>query len=381
MSGIIKKLPPATPATVGTADEVFWSDCRRLVDEGAVTPIISNQVTAMLFNVEPGDLAQAWAEDIQSPFSPLENRDIAHVAQYYSVHVKGPVEAKRQYLEKLKEYLIATVKDDTDADADLVADYLNPEQRKLVSLSEMARLFGYPRYADVASNPLRLLAEMPLPIYLTTSHHQFLQHALVQTGHKQPVTEVFRWHDGLRRIPSIFDREPDYVPSVERPLVYHLFGLDEYSESLVLTEDDFLDYLVKLSALNYEVKHADKQEDIPAVVSTALTGTALLLLGYEVYDWEFRVLFKGLVQATGESRRKRTPKSIAMQIDPKPSDNGNGGSAAASDRSQEARIKEIKVYLRQFFEQAHFNVYWGDMKTCVCKFWQLWNGEQNGHEQ
>ena len=361
MSGIIKKIsrPVAQPAA--SPQEVFWSDSRRLTEDGAVTPIISNQLTARLFNVDPADLTQAWAEDIKSPLSDQENREIARVAQFQSVRIKDLVEAKRQYLESLKEYLMGAVQDDASADPDLVADYMDAQKRKQVSLSELAHLFGYPHYPDVNSNPLRLLAEMPLPIYLTTSHHQFLQHALLQTGHKQPVTEILYWHDGLRRIPSVFTREPDYVPSVERPLVYHLYGLDEYPESLVLAEDDYLDYLVKLSSLSYEVKHADRQQDIPAAVSTALTGTALLLLGYEIYDWEFRVLFKGLVQATGESRQKRTPKSICMQIEP-------------SLDIDVARQNEVKAYLEQFFEQSHFRVYWGDMKSCVHRFWQLWNG-------
>ena len=362
MSGIFKRIPPQPAADVMAP---FWPDCKRRIDSGAITPIVSNRVTASLFGAQPSQLAQAWAEDVGSPLGAEDNDDLARVAQFHSVQLKSAVEAKRQYLEALKNYLVAAALAEPNADPELANEFVDPNRRKAISFSELARQFGYPRYRDATHNPLRLLAELPLPIYLTTCHHQFLEHALVRTGHRQPVTEIFYWHDGLKRIPSVFAREPDYVPGVERPLVYHLFGLDEYPESLVLTEDDHLDYLVKLSSLSHEVKHAEKALDIPAFVSIALTGTALLLLGYHVYDWDFRVLFKGLVQATGESRSKRTPKSIFVQVEP----------LADEDAARDAaRQQEIKAYLSQYLAQSHFSVYWGDMQSCVHKLWQLWKG-------
>lgn len=361
MSGILKKPPPKIAAPATNGQDPFWPDTKRLIETGAVTPIISNLVTASLFGVDPSVLSQSWAElYVNSPLPPEDNRDVARVAQYLAVHKNDPVEAKRQYLEALKGFMVGR----DDADPELVEEY-DEAKRAGISFSELARLFNYPRFPDPSQNPLRLLAELPLPIYLTTGHHQFLQHELVKVstekGPRQPVTEIFYWHDGLKRIPSIFSKEPNYVPSVERPMVYHLFGLDDYPESLVLTEDDFLDYLVKLSSIKYEVQHLEKELDLPACVSMALTGTALLLLGYEVYDWDFRVLFKGLVQATGESRFKRTPKSVSMQITPQVDDDA-------------AKRAEIKTYLIQFFEQSHFSVFWGDMAACVSEVYKRWKG-------
>ena len=206
---------------------------------------------------------------------------------------------------------------------------------------------------------MRLLAELPLPIYLTTSPHRFLEFELAKTGSREPVSALFYWHDGLRVIPSIFDQEPGYIPSRQRPLVYHLFGVDDYPESLVLTEDDYLDYLVKLSTLSYEVKHTDTLLDIPAAVTLALTGTALLLLGFQVIGWDFRVLFKGLLQSTGESRVRRTPRSVAMQVAPEGA----------------ARQQEICDYLARYFDQSHFAVYWGDLNSCMHTLYALWKGE------
>lgn len=358
MDGVIKRLEPAAESDEGVGGP-FWHDAGSRIARGLVTPIIGNQATRLLLNAPIAHVAQAWATDIQSPLPDHENADLARVAQYHAVHLQDVVEAKRQYLEAMKGYLVASARDDPLIDAAVVEQFMDVTTRGRVSLSSLADQLGYPRFPDIMSNPLRLLAELPLPIYLTTSPHKFLEIELAKTGHKTPESALFYWHDGLRFIPSVFELEPGYVPSVERPLVYHLFGDDQYPESLVLTEDDYLDYLVKLSTLSHEVKHADTVLDIPACVTLALTGKALVLLGYRTSNWDFRVLFKGLIQATGESRNKLTPKSICVQLEP------------AAEAPQPDAIKQ---YLSQLFEQAHFSVYWSDLCGCATQMYQVWKG-------
>lgn len=352
MAGIIRRIEPPKPSV---GDGPFWPDTRARINKGRITPILSNHIVATLFGVQEDEIARAWAADIQSPLSDSENGDLTCVAQYYAIQHDNPVEAKRQYLEAIKGYLVALARDEGRTEREILAPYLDPAQREQVSFSTLAAQLGYPYHPDPAQNPLRLLAELPLPIYLTTSPHRFLELELAKTGSREPVTALLYWHDGLRFIPSIFDQEPDYVPSSQRPLVYHLFGVDDYPESLVLTEDDHLDYLIKLSSLNYEVKHAETTLDIPAAVTLALTGSALLLLGFKVTDWDFRVLFKGLVQATEESRMSR---SVAMQLAP----------------LEEMRRKAICDYLARYFSQADFSVFWGDLTTCAGALYQLWQG-------
>ena len=363
MLGVIRKLPTSVQAVEALQNGPFWADTRARIESGGITPILSNHIVGTLFGVQTAGIAKAWAEDIQSPLTETENSDLARVAQYLAIRIKDPVEAKRRYLEAIKGYLVALAKDDTSegpdhVDADVVDEYMDAQKRQQVSFTTLAAQLGYPRTPDPMQNPQRLLAELPLPVYLTTSPHHFLELELAKTGSRAPETALFYWHDGLRLIPSIFDKEPDYVPSRERPLVYHLFGVDEHPESLVLTEDDYLDYLVKLATLSYEVKHSETMLDIPAAVTLALTGTALLLLGYYVAGWEFRVLFKGLVQATGESRIRRTPRSVAMQVTP----------------GELVRRQEICDYVASYFDQSHFAVYWGEVENCMGDLYRLWKG-------
>ncbi|MEM7345464.1 MAG: SIR2 family protein, partial [Chloroflexota bacterium] len=144
-------------------------------------------------------------------------------------------------------------------------------------------------------------------------------------------------------------------------LVYHLYGLDKYPESLVLTEDDYLDFLIKASEENFEVRHSDQQKRMPSSVLKALSGTSLMLLGYDVYSWEFRALFRGLIKARNDSRanNRNIAEGISMQIE------------ADRDYTDPAKVK---TYLAKYFKQAHFKVYWGDLEACVEDLWKIWKG-------
>lgn len=356
------KVPSTTANTI-------WSDTQKLIEDKRVLPILSNCMLATLFGSNVTNIAAFWADDVSSPLDEDANRDLARVAQFHSVNINNPRQAKLDYHLAIKSYLLGEAQDDPTVDNDYIANLIDEKQRPTLdktSLSTIARNLGYPKFADLNRNPLRLLAELPLPIYVTTSHHKFLEAELAKTNTKVPVTEIFYWNDTLQTIPSIYDKEPGYQPTIERPLVYHLFGIDDYPESLVLSEDDYLDILIKLSTLKREVKvgesariaSASAKFDIPAELKIALSGAGLLLLGYQVYDWEFRILFKWLVEYIGESRKgKGAPESICMQV--KPGEDAH-------------RVQE---YLDKFFGQKSFHVYWDDLEPCVHELWKRWKGE------
>jgi hypothetical protein len=230
------------------------------------------------------------------------------------------------------------------------------------TFSELADRLGYPRYDSTQQNPFRLLAELPLSLYLTTSHHNFLEVALSRNSRQaQPVSEIYQWREGLEHIPSIFDTEPDYEPSPKRPLVYHWYGLDSYPESLVLTEDDYFDFLVNITHAASEVRtsvYADSshkllQRQIPSAVINAFS-TRLIMIGYEVYSWEFRVLLKGLIQPKS---RNWLEKGFSMQVEP------------ATQLQQVDQYRRIKEYLIKYFNQSNFNIYWGLPQQCALDLW------------
>lgn len=349
--GIKKKTPQN-----GKATSPFWADTKRLIEEGDITPFISNFFSYQIFGSNDSRLvASAWADDLDSPAYPDSNCDLARIAQFYSIQNSNR-EAKLNYLDSLKDYLFGLAQEEDNADEALIESVMEDQEHK--TFSEVAYRLGYPKFKDEHYNPLRLLAELPLPIYITTCYHDFLEVALSKAAtKKEPVSEIYYWSDGLRHIESIFDTNPDYEPSIEQPLVYHLYGLDKYPESLVLTEDDYLNFLVRVTQEASEVRYTDQdkeyREQLPTSIIRAL-GTPLLMLGYNVYDWEFRALFKGLVQPKNDIR---LAQSISIQVNP----------------GDDEQAEKIKAYLIEYFKKSSFKVHWGDPETVVRELWEQWS--------
>jgi hypothetical protein len=186
-----------------------------------------------------------------------------------------------------------------------------------------------------------MLAALPLPIFVTTSYHDFLEVALRERAGKRPHTEICVWNDSLRAIPSVFEHNPDYQPTPEEPLVYHLHGFDAYPESLVLTEDDYLDFLAYI---------AKDPRAIHPRVRQALTDSSLVMIGYHPQEWDFRVIFRGLV-ATRPPGMWKT--SIAIQLEHEPL---------------------IQQYIQRYLRQARFDVEWTEAGEFIAELYRGWRG-------
>jgi hypothetical protein len=148
---------------------------------------------------------------------------------------------------------------------------------------------GPPKFANppnftAPDDPHGVLASLNLPVYLTTNYDDFMFRAL-RAAEKDPRREVCRWHSGLSKIPSVFETEPTYRPSPANPLVFHLHGYDKEPDSIVLTEDDYLKFMINL---------ARDPALLPPLVQAAISASTLLFVGYRLADWNFRVLFQML---------------------------------------------------------------------------------------
>ena len=169
-----------------------------------MTPILSNGIVASLFAVT-ADESPAWAADIEYLCRSRELRP----------GTRGPVPRRAPQGPGGGQTPIPRSasrgtwwprpRTTQGGDAETVADLLTLSRRGQVTLSRLAQQLGYPRYPDPLQNPLRLPAELPLTIYLTTSPHYFLEWELARTGSRTPETALFYWHDGLRSIPSVFN--------------------------------------------------------------------------------------------------------------------------------------------------------------------------------
>ncbi len=326
--------------------DISWTYIADQINRKKCTPVISNQL--ILSSLYPAEnVATEWAKSADYPLADSDN--IALVAQYLSVTYRDNYRAKTEYLQFLKQRYLAAAEQDTSINA-TVLDQVRRERG--LSLSQLAgERLGYPP-AGEQENALNLLAAFDMPIYLTTTPHLFLEIALRNLG-KRPRTEVYAWHEALEEvIPPEYKADPDFQPTADEPLVYHLHGLDEFPDSLVLTEEDHLDFLGNVI---HDFREIGK---MPNAVRNAISSSILILLGYNVRSWEMRVILQELIRD-----QPRRPRSVAIQLDPH-----DMPDILDTDRFQEY----MQMYLAQ--DKYRFDVYWGDTLSFLKQLWETWQG-------
>lgn len=235
---------------------------------------------------------------------------------------------KFDYLNFFKNHVYRKAEAD-GVDKDSLDEAISEMDR--ISASAFANRLGYPRFGD-RNDPLLILANLPFKTILTTSPYTFIEDALRRAG-KSPRTEVCRWSQTLQdSIPSAIDGA--YSPSAAEPLVYHLLGLDQYIDSLVMTEDDFLDYLGNVCA--GQGNHAT--DFIPALVRRTFSDD-LAILGFRLNSWAFRVIYAGLIKRSGKAEDRGV---CGIQL---------------PDSEEERSYWEDYVQ-----REAKFQVFWGDLQ-------------------
>jgi hypothetical protein len=304
----------------------FWPELCRRIDAGQLIPIIGatvfyEQIFDMdgdgILGVSVGEensgglsleeqLADAWAEGIGFPLN--SRHQMAQVALYSRVvKSRDDLSAKIGYLNWLKQALLFLAEDDPEIDSGTIAEQREEVEQR--GFADIAVELGYPQPAKGEPDPLAQLARLNLPIYVTTSHFDFLERAILANG-RTPRTQVCFWSgDPLRYVDESHRTDHDFHPTPQNPLVYHLFGLETYPESLTLTEDDYLDFLATIA--QDSANQADPR--LPWYLRQALTQSSLLLLGYQLHNWDFRALFRGLINTMPSGLRNF---NLAIQLNP-----------------------------------------------------------------
>lgn len=328
----------------------FWSDTKERIEEGKITPFIGDSINSdFIFGEEEYKaIIEDWAYEIGYPGQASHN--LTRVAQFFRI-IEDPSAARSSYLNFLKDILLEIAENEDISTRQLKKVEANIDQ---LSFSEMAEDLGYLNFADQPEEPLSMLAALPLPIYVTTGYHRFLETALRQAG-KEPRSEIYYWRpDLVNAVPSIFAEDPAFRPSDSEPLVYHLYGRDDYPDSLVLTENDYLDFLVQVSQDMSRNRMAGDSQGLPPLVEAALAQSSLLMLGYELEAWDFRTLFRGLIKARNEVRLK---EGVSIQVD-------------KSQNLTEAAIK--KRVEKYFLQTSQLLIYWGDPQSCLAELQEIW---------
>jgi len=364
------------PAESDAPGSDYLDDLMPLIEKGTVIPIISSSIRIEhIFGDEETltnrfsdkaelaegtettneELTKVWAEKIKYPMA--DNHNLARVAQFFQVGQDDLITAKIKYLKFLTDYLL-----DITAEDENYRDAANQMKKINASFSKIANDLDYPRFPPDLKDqdPLRILARLPLKKYVTTSPYTFMEQALLSAG-RHPRTEVCFWtgknkaqpESPVVTIQTVADKnklpDDDKQKTEEPPVVYHLFGLEDEPQTLVLSEDDYMKFLISV----VEDTNTDKPI-VPLWLREGLAESRLLLLGYRIQDWDFRVLFRLI----SNRRNDTTPRGMLIQL--------QQGLQLAADKEESIK------YLSSYFNKNQFDVDWTNPEKFLRKLWGEW---------
>jgi hypothetical protein len=195
----------------------------------------------------------------------------------------SPVQLTRQLTQELASEL-GEENSDPNADLPTVAHRYS-EKLSRTDLSRVAQSF-YQAHSGDRSEVLTKLAALPFYLAVTSCHDELLASAFREQK-KTPQTEFYNF-----RGPTPRNLE---IGSIDRPLIYQLYGSVEDPNSLVLTDFDLIDFLVAI---------VSKDPPLPQSISAELqkSGKSLLFLGFGMKQWYLRILLHVLRSAGAETR-------------------------------------------------------------------------------
>ena len=196
-----------------------------------------------------------------------------------------------------------------------------------------------PDFTKYKDSPYGILSKINFPIYITTNYDKFMEEALKNIG-RIPDSEYCRWNEAIELAGenSLF-LDSEYKPTESRPLVYHLHGSIDVPQSIVLTERDYIYFLINLSK---------DEKLLPTPIRKALASTSLLFIGYSLGDINFRVIFQGIMSIV--KPHFQLP-SIAVQLPPN-----------YDEDKKDKIMKYLNRYTKNMFK---VRIHWGDAQEFV----------------
>ncbi len=154
----------------------------------------------------------------------------------------------------------------------------------------------YNKQQDTPNEIHRNLAGLPFEFIITATPDKMFVNALAEK-HKHPKIS------GYNFIKKISENEPA-TGTEQNPLVFYLYGTVDDPESLVMTENDLLDFLVSVIS---------KDPGLPSSIIAELNSANknFLFIGFGFKHWYLRILLH--VLAKGNPKQSR---SFALEFNP-----------------------------------------------------------------
>jgi CHAT domain/SIR2-like domain len=295
-----------------------WKSICNAIRKKRFVPIVGPELGEDVFG-GTRELANRLAEKHAFPLESYERTDLAKVTQYISTN------QDRTYAgEVVQDQFLRQVSERLDGGSN------GNGQRTLSELLDLATQ----RCVADQEHPYRILADLPASIYLNASYEPMLYRSLQATG-KNPERIFTAW----RGVEVPKQPQPTQAtPTEQVPWLYHIFGLFGYPDTMVLTEDDFFDYLITTSQLDL----------LPSTLVGRLMQSSLLFLGFRLDDWRFRVLFRMIINKQGTQTMKEL-SHVGVQVNP--------------DEQSIADVERARSYMESYFRGGktapEISIYWG----------------------
>ena len=295
-----------------------WKKLVGPVQSGQILPLLGPGMLEHVYG-SASIVARNMAGKVGFPLPPYEWDDLPRVTQFIAVKDsrKGVIRAyKEQLVENMRRLHAGSL-------AGRPAAGLSPT---------LATVYPALRENDPAE-PFQLIADLKAPLYILTNFDPILAMVLKKSGQSpQRVLSLWRYQNS-----PVEDNLSLPKPTRSNPWVYHAFGAfgneEEADNSLVLTEDDYFDYLMQRDLVT------------PQVVESAMVNNSLLFLGFRLTDWAFRALFRMILKLEGKKRLMQHAH-VAVQVDP--------------DLHSMADVEGARKYLADYFKfEAKVDIFWG----------------------
>ena len=160
------------------------------------------------------------------------------------------------------------------------------------------------------SPALHMLAALPFPIIITTNYDhlfdQALRDAVIVSNNttrkarrKDPIVLIY--DPDLKKVPDFAPLDP----TEDKPVLVKLHGDIDRPQSIVVTEEDYLVFIQKMSDKDYHPLHNN--------LRSRINSWHVLFIGYSLKDYNLKLLFRTLRwHVDGAS----IPQSFS--VDPKP---------------------------------------------------------------
>lgn len=327
-------------------DFLGWDTLAADIGSDQCLPILGPGLTESLFGSTRA-MARKWAERYEFPLAPRDRDDLAQVAQYLDYQ-----KSRNYAILELRKYLVGQVRERYPQE---LAQAKSARGEDLLTcdlfeglLNELILVVGKAQRQNYPGDVHHQLARLPCRIFVNANRDNLLRDALLELG-KRPQVQLCTWRMvNDRHKPSGKPMPKDYSPSIEEPLIFHVFGNLEQPMSLVLSEDDYFDFLTAVTRAENV-----KKLGIPTSVSRAFAESGWLLLGFQPDDWDFRVLLRGVLKQPGDAQGMQNMR-VAVQINP-------------SEGSQIDPTRATK-YVEKFFQtQGKMTTFWGTPEAFMAR--------------